>query len=124
MARNLQDEINSILKDKKIEFKRRSSELTNQSQEALEEIALLLSNSNNIKIEIAGHTDARGRASLNKEISENRANSVKLQLVQLGVDSELLSAVGYGETKPIAKNDKNGLSKINRRVEFNITGNK
>ena len=57
---------------------------------------------------------------MNKRISKQRADGVKTELILLGVNKDLLSAVGYGESKPIAKNDKNGLSKINRRVEFYV----
>ncbi|NCB11493.1 MAG: OmpA family protein, partial [Erysipelotrichia bacterium] len=73
-------------------------------------------------LEVAGHTDSRGNDDLNKKISQDRANSVKKLLVSFGVNENRIKAVGYGEEFPIAKDDENGLSEINRRVEFNILG--
>ena len=43
-------------------------------------------------------------------------------LITLGVSKDRLTAIGYGEEFPIAKDDENGLSEINRRVEFKIIG--
>ena len=74
------------------------------------------------KIEIAGHTDSRGSDSLNKQISQDRASSVRDVLISLGIDKNRVTAIGYGEEFPIAQDDENGLSEINRRVEFNILG--
>jgi len=118
----IQKTINQILSDKKIIFKRRSTKITLESLETVKEIAKILKENKNLNVEIAGHTDSRGKASLNKRISQDRANSVKKVLVSLGVSKSNLKAVGYGEDFPIAKDDKDGLSAENRRVEFNIIG--
>ena len=45
-----------------------------------------------------------------------------MALVSLGINENRLTAVGFGEDFPIAKDDANGLSEVNRRVEFNIVG--
>ena len=74
----------------------------------------------NMKIEIAGHTDAIGPEKLNKTISEQRALGVEARLVFYGIDKSRIESVGYGESIPLVKNSPNGYSKINRRVEFNI----
>ncbi|MFW2585883.1 OmpA family protein [Aliarcobacter butzleri] len=112
--------INNILKDRKISFERKSSILTEQSQNTIKEIAKILNENPNFKVEVAGHTDSRGEATLNKQISQDRANSVKNILVNSGVNETRIKAIGYGEEFPIAKDDENGLSEINRRVEFII----
>ncbi len=117
---NIQDSINIILKDNAIMFQRMSSKVAQNSQETIEKIAHILKDNPNIKIEIAGHTDAKGDDAFNQTISEQRANSVKELLVSFGVEDDRLSAKGYGETKPLVPNDKDGYSLINRRVEFNI----
>lgn len=114
--------INQILLEKKISFERKSSTITADSNPTLVGIAKILENNKNVKVEIAGHTDSRGDKNLNKQISQDRANSVKIALIDLGVDENRLIAVGYGEEFPIAKDDENGLSEINRRVDFNIIG--
>lgn len=59
---------------------------------------------------------------MNKQISQDRALSVANILISKGVDKQRVFAVGYGEEFPIAQDDENGLSEINRRVEFNILG--
>ncbi len=46
----------------------------------------------------------------------------KEALIAMGINQDRLTAVGYGEDFPIAKDDENGLSEINRRVEFKIIG--
>lgn len=112
--------INNILKDKKINFERKSSIPTEESKNTLQEIAKILNENQTFKVEVAGHTDSRGEASLNKQISQDRANSVKNILISFGIDENRIKAVGYGEEFPIAKDDENGLSEINRRVEFII----
>lgn len=114
--------INQIVVEKKIQFERKSSTITIDSNSTLARIAKVLEDNKNIKIEIAGHTDSRGDKNLNKKISQDRATSVKIALIDLGIDENRLKAVGYGEDFPIAKDDENGLSEINRRVDFNIIG--
>ena len=114
--------INQVLTDNKIAFERKSSIITENSSSALTQIAKILKDNSKIKIEIGGHTDSRGEKALNKQISQERANSVKTALVSLGINENRLTAVGFGEDFPIAKDDANGLSEVNRRVEFNIVG--
>ena len=118
----IQLSINSILSTKKINFERRSTAITADSQIIVEDIAKILSDNPTFKVEVAGHTDSRGSDSLNKRISQDRASSVRDILVSLGINKDRITAVGYGEEFPIAKDDENGLSEINRRVEFNILG--
>lgn len=121
-SKQIQSSINEILADKKITFERRSTKITDDSYLVLKNISNLLSSNSNIKIEVAGHTDSRGSDLLNKKISQDRANSVMDSLLELGIDKNRIKAVGYGESFPIAKDDENGLSEVNRRVEFNIIG--
>lgn len=120
--KELQENINKALAENKINFERRSTKVTADSISTVEKIAKILKDNLTINIEVAGHTDSRGNDSLNKQISQDRANSVKELLVGLGVNESRVKAVGYGEEFPIAKDDENGLSEINRRVEFNIIG--
>ena len=121
-ATEIQENINSILVEKKIAFERKSSIITEDSKSIIEKIANILNENKNFKVEISGHTDSRGEKALNKQISQDRANSVMDALITLGVAKDRLTAIGYGEEFPIAKDDENGLSEINRRVEFKITG--
>ena len=80
----------------------------------------LLNDNKNIKIEIAGHTDAVGSDVDNLTLSNNRANAVVNYLLGKGIAKDRLSAKGYGETKFIATNDTDEGKQLNRRVEFVI----
>ena len=114
--------INNILSAKKINFERRSTAITAESKTVVEEIAKILNDNPTLKVEISGHTDSRGSDSLNKKISQDRATSVRDILISLGINKDRVTAIGYGEEKPLVQDDENGLSEINRRVEFNILG--
>jgi outer membrane protein OmpA-like peptidoglycan-associated protein/uncharacterized protein YidB (DUF937 family) len=72
------------------------------------------------KVEIGGHTDNTGDTAANLKLSEDRANAVRSKLVELGVAPDMLTAKGYGDTKPIADNvSEEGRAK-NRRMEFMV----
>jgi OOP family OmpA-OmpF porin len=66
------------------------------------------------RITIEGHSDTRGGAESNQELSERRAEAVKAYLVAQGVPADQLSTVGYGETQPLSATDH----ELNRRVTF------
>jgi len=72
------------------------------------------------KFTVEGHTDSVGSAKLNQSLSESRALSVKEFLVEKGIEEFRLSAVGYGEDKPIATNNTRSGRTQNRRVEINL----
>jgi len=69
------------------------------------------------KVTIEGHTDARGSAAYNLELSRNRARAVRDYLVhQHGIDAARLKTVGYGDERPLEDTDP--YAGINRRVQF------
>ncbi len=72
----------------------------------------------NANIEIAGHTDSDGDDAANQELSEKRAQAVADYLVKAGLPATRFSAVGYGETQPIAGNDSDEGKAQNRRIDF------
>jgi len=70
------------------------------------------------KATIEGHTDNVGKDSYNKKLSQARADSIRKYLIEkFGIDASRVSAVGYGEEKPIASNATKAGQKKNRRVE-------
>jgi outer membrane protein OmpA-like peptidoglycan-associated protein len=73
-----------------------------------------------MRIEIGGHTDAKGSDSYNLRLSENRAKSVVDYLVSKGLSENRLQYKGYGKMKPIDTNDTEEGRAKNRRVEFKI----
>jgi len=70
------------------------------------------------RILIEGHTDDRGGAKLNQELSQDRADALKQALVKRGVAAKRISAVGKGEAEPVAGNDTEQGRSQNRRVEI------
>jgi outer membrane protein OmpA-like peptidoglycan-associated protein len=66
-------------------------------------------------IRVEGHTDAAGPETYNQQLSERRAQAVQSALVQRGVDSRRVYAVGFGESQPISSNNA-----ANRRVNIVI----
>lgn len=103
-----------------------SDKLTPDSKTELNKLFSLLSNNPSIKVEIQGHTDSKGNNAYNKKLSQKRAESVRNYLVKKGIKATRITAVGYGETKPIAKNtnadgsDNEEGRALNRRIELKI----
>lgn len=94
--------------------------LREESFPELDRLVDLLNEVDDIKIEIGGHTDSRGSASYNQQLSERRAKSVVDYLVDKGINPKRLKHVGYGQTSPIADNDTEEGRQQNRRTEFEI----
>ncbi len=113
---NIESEIKEKLLSTPIEFKFASAILTKKSKKILKEIAKELKQLRNIKIEVAGYTDAKGNQYFNKDLSLKRAKSVRRFLIKEGIDKNIITAAGYGESNFIY--DK--YDKRNRRVEIHI----
>ncbi|WP_379544563.1 OmpA family protein [Psychrobacter sp. R86515] len=83
----------------------------------ISEVAEFMTQYPNTIVTIEGHTDSRASEQYNQALSQRRVNAVKEVLItQFGVDSERLSAVGYGESQPRASNDTVEGRQLNRRV--------
>lgn len=116
----IQKDINQAVKKQRIIFKRLSTQVAKQSFPTIKKISTILHKFKTVRIEVAGHTDAKGAEDVNEWISKQRAKSVRKELIKLGINKNRIKAKGYGESEPIVKNDPQGYSTINRRVEFNI----
>ena len=86
----------------------------------LDRLASFMSENPGIKLEVSGHTDNTGTETYNLELSEKRAESVVEYLLGLGIETERLSAVGYGFYKPLSSNDTEEGRALNRRTEIQI----
>jgi len=101
-----------------------SATLTNGSKKIINE-RLLPILKKGMMVELASHTDSRGSDTFNQDLSNRRANAVKKYLISKGINSNLLVAKGYGETR-LKNNCSNGVSCSeaqhleNRRTEFRI----
>jgi outer membrane protein OmpA-like peptidoglycan-associated protein len=94
--------------------------LKTESVSVFVDIIKILNEYPNAKFTVEGHTDSVGSEKLNQSLSEKRANSVRDFLVQEGIGADRLTAIGYGEAKPIATNDTRAGRAQNRRVEINL----
>jgi outer membrane protein OmpA-like peptidoglycan-associated protein/tetratricopeptide (TPR) repeat protein len=95
-------------------------ELKPESKYELEKLVFLLKKFPFMKIEIGGHTDNTGDKAKNKALSQSRAKSVKDYLVNAGIDGTRLTAVGYGDIKPVADNKTEEGRAQNRRTVFKV----
>jgi outer membrane protein OmpA-like peptidoglycan-associated protein len=91
-----------------------------ESYSELNKLVRLLLENSSVRIEVSGHTDNVGSASLNKRLSRSRAESVKNYLQSHGVDAGRIEFQGYGFDRPIAPNDTPEGRAANRRVEIEV----
>ncbi|EDM77180.1 OmpA domain protein [Plesiocystis pacifica SIR-1] len=102
----------------KVYFAYDESTIEPRSFPLLKDIAFVLGYSPQVTIQIAGHTDSKGRSEYNEGLSQRRVDSVREHLLSLGVNDQQLSSVGYGEMTPIDTNRTEAGRAHNRRVEF------
>jgi outer membrane protein OmpA-like peptidoglycan-associated protein len=91
------------------------------AQNKLSKVAVVLKEQDSAKkIVVEGHTDSRGSDASNQKLSQDRADSVRNYLISQGVPSDRITAVGKGETTPVADNSTPDGRANNRRVEIVI----
>lgn len=103
---------------KGINFKLNSTKLTKNSFSTLDDIAKLMRRIQDANLEVQGHTDDKGTDEFNMKLSQKRAQTVVDYLVQHGVQSERLRAVGFGRSMPLVDNKTEKGRAKNRRVEL------
>lgn len=97
--------------------------LRSESNAELDRLVKLMNDVPKLKIEISGHTDNTGSASVNEKLSQERAEAVVNYLKSKGIKTDRMTAQGYGSSKPIATNNTAEGRQENRRTEFEIKGN-
>ncbi|MBA83411.1 OmpA family protein [Thalassobius sp. S69A] len=113
-------EIAEILKTRKINFEPSSDKPDAEAAGILDDIAEILKECGEIRMEIAGHTDSQGREEMNLALSQRRAQAVLNALRARRVLTSAYIAQGYGEARPIADNDTAEGRDANRRIEFSL----
>lgn len=102
-------------------FETGSAEIQKESEGELQRLIEVLKSSPKMEILLEGHTDDVGKTLSNMELSLARANAVKTYIISKGEISEnRISSIGFGQDKPIAKNDSDENRSKNRRVVFRI----
>jgi outer membrane protein OmpA-like peptidoglycan-associated protein len=104
-----------------IQFETGKADIKPFSFPLLNQIANILILNPTYLIEVQGHTDTVGGYDYNINLSNNRAASVRLYLVDKGVTQDRITSQGYGYNKPVASNNTKAGKAMNRRVEFVVT---
>ncbi|TMV91232.1 OmpA family protein [Thioclava sp. BHET1] len=110
--------LNGSLKTAKVNFDPGSAQVSSDSLKALDALAAAMKNCTDFRMEVDGYTDNQGRAEMNLQLSQERAQAVISGLLSRGVLIGNLVAKGYGEAQPIATNSTEDGREQNRRIEF------
>jgi len=103
-----------------VNFLYNAHELTDEARGILDRVADVIIQQPELRLEVAGHTDATGDPTYNQDLSMQRAEAVRDYLVAQGANPRYIGAAGYGGQRPIADNTTlEGLQK-NRRVELRV----
>jgi outer membrane protein OmpA-like peptidoglycan-associated protein len=121
----VKDKDRLIIKTDPIYFDYNMWYIRKESKVVLGRVVELMKKYPDMKIEIGSHTDSRGNAKFNEDLSQKRANSTREFIIQSGIDVKRVIAKGYGESVPIikCKTDESCSEEeheLNRRSEFVI----
>ena len=114
------EEIKTIQAERKISFEPGSDTIDGASRQTVDAISEVLKKCGPIQLEIGGHTDSQGREVMNQQLSQARAQAVLNGLRARRVLTSSYTAVGHGETNPIADNKTEEGREENRRIEFKL----
>ena len=115
---NLIDVDKEVFTLRDIHFQFDKSDLDSDSRTYLETMASWLEENRSLKISIEGHADDRGTSEYNLALGARRADSIKRYLEILGVESNRLSTISYGEEMPSQDGQNETAWSANRRVHF------
>ena len=101
-----------------VTFATGSASIKSQHYATLNSVAKVLNKYDKTRVEIGGHTDTDGEPEANQLLSEARANAVLNSLLAAGIEADRMTAVGYGDARPVASNETAEGKRRNRRIEF------
>jgi outer membrane protein OmpA-like peptidoglycan-associated protein len=101
-------------------FQRAKAVIRPESKRVLANAVKVLQDYPSIVLEISGHTSSEGDPAVNEQLSRDRADAVKLWLVEQGVDASRIKTRGAGPDEPIADNKTPAGREKNRRIEFKV----
>jgi len=105
----------------RLHFATNEATLLPESQEQLNNIVEILKAYPNVEIKIGGYTDNSGDPKANMKLSDERAKSVKNEIVAKGIDAKRITTEGYGDQHPVASNDTEEGRAQNRRIAVRVT---
>lgn len=109
-----------VLQD--VVFETGKADLKAGAAQRLRPLAQYLQANPEVKVRIDGHTDSQGSDAYNQQLSEARAQSVRTALAGMGVAADRITALGHGESQPVADNKIDAGRQQNRRVEVTLVG--
>lgn len=119
-VKRIQEAIDERMRGTVIEFEVASTIIRRESLPVLDAIAAMLLQAPQVRLRIAGHTDAQGDRGSNRVLSLARANAVRSYLASRTVSPARLVAVGYGAERPLGSNHSPEGRRLNRRIEFTV----
>jgi outer membrane protein OmpA-like peptidoglycan-associated protein len=120
-AAELQRRLDALLATRRVSFQTDLAVLDGPGAATVDALAEVLRGSG-LRVEVGGHTDNRGDAAKNQQLSEQRAAAVVRALAERGVAATRLVAVGYGSSEPIADNGTREGQARNRRISVRVLG--
>ncbi len=103
-----------------INFKTNSADIMPGSFVLLDRAVKVLQEYPDVNLEISGHTDSSGKPDHNRDLSQRRAESVRMYFINRGISADRLQAIGFGQDRPIADNMTAAGRSRNRRTEFKL----
>lgn len=120
-ANHIVDPIESKIAFESLEFENGKAEILPNMYNDLAKLGDFLIDHPDEKLKISGHTDSSGNEQLNLQLSQARADAIKLYLVnEFKINNQRITAIGYGSSNPIVQEVTNEHKQLNRRVEFEL----
>jgi OOP family OmpA-OmpF porin len=118
-ANSCQRLVDAAVGGRVMSFRSGSAWLNPTSQRIIADVAGALRRCKDYALEVSGHTDNAGDESINRVMSQERANRVRDALVASGIAGDALAGRGYGSSRPIRAG--NAVDPANRRITFTVT---
>jgi outer membrane protein OmpA-like peptidoglycan-associated protein len=113
--------IESKIAFESLEFENGKANILPGMHKDLDKVANFLIDHPTFHMRISGHTDSAGKEEANLKLSQARADAIKKYLTtQFPIDTNRITAIGYGSSRPIAQELSDDHKQLNRRVEFEI----
>ncbi|HWL43888.1 MAG TPA: fasciclin domain-containing protein [Ilumatobacter sp.] len=120
-AAALEDGLNEFVRANPITFGQGSAVLNESAATVLDRLAARLVELGGLTVVVEGHTDSDGQAASNQSLSEQRAGVVRQALIDRGVESDIITAAGFGSQRPVLSASGIEDKTASRRVEFRIS---
>jgi K(+)-stimulated pyrophosphate-energized sodium pump len=105
----------------RILFDTGAATIRRESNEQIDNLAVILKAYPNVHFKIGGYTDNTGPSEANLMLSNDRAAALVQSLVERGIEPARLSSEGYGDQHPVADNATEEGRQKNRRVSLRVT---